>query len=218
MYALVVQALVLVQPVPRIAIAGAHGGLGRELTQQSLDKNWQTIGLVRRKDPIIKPFRNGWLEDTGKDESEINSNMLNIVLYDSLFTERTLEYDYLVFCLSGTPFQKDYTDLIVDFMCRSLPASCKKVCLVSALGVGDSIKGANVGIQIMSDWYLKDVYRAKNKQEKIVSSILDRETIILRPNALSYGKVPYNNACTPRQKLAEDILDWFEGSVDLLPY
>ena len=218
MHLLVLQMMVFVDRLPRIAIAGAHGGLGRELVRQSVEKNWETIGFVRRSDPILQPFRNGWLQDPGTEQSVINSTNLKVLLYESLLTERTIYYDYLVFCLSGSPFQKDETDLLVDFMCKRLPVTCEKVCLVSAYGVGDSKDGANMGIQIMSDWYLKDVYRAKNQQENIVSSLLDKETIILRPNALSYGEVPFNKFCVPRQVLAKEILDWCEGTIDMLPY
>lgn len=81
--------------------------------------------------------------------------------------------------------------------------------MVSAYGVGDSLKNANIGIQIMSDWYLKDVYKSKNEQEKIVEQ-LSKSTLIVRPRALSYGTIPFDSFTTPRQNLATTILNWIE--------
>ena len=40
----------------------------------------------------------------------------------------------------------------------------------------------------MRNWYLKDVYRAKEEQEKIVNNLNDKINIkIYRPKVLSYG-------------------------------
>ena len=61
----------------------------------------------------------------------------------------------------------------------------------------------------MNNWYLKDVYRAKNKQEEIIKNYNKKNkncTInIIRPNVLTYGENIYNGLS--REKLAQKILD-----------
>lgn len=189
-----------------VAISGAHGGLGRELVQQSLQKNWKTLALVRRMDPIFFPCRSGWLKDSEETEYSMCDSNLTKVMYDDL---NEYEFDAIVFALGSKPFKEDTTTGIVNDICTNLPKSCDKVCLVSAYGVGDSITNANIGIQIMSDWYLKDVYQSKYDQEKIVEK-LPISKLIIRPRALSFGKIPFNTIATARQDLASSILDWIE--------
>ncbi len=60
----------------------------------------------------------------------------------------------------------------------------------------------------MNNWYLQDVYRAKNKQEKIVEEYKNKYNIeleIIRPKALSYGQNIFS--IKSREKLAKEILD-----------
>ena len=45
-----------------LAVVGAQGRLGRELVQQSLERGWHTVAVVRRPtDPIFRPVRGGGL-------------------------------------------------------------------------------------------------------------------------------------------------------------
>ena len=188
----------------RLAIAGAHGRLGRELVSQSLEKKWTTYAFVRRPDPIFAPTRNGWLQEDESVRIPIRNKRLSILPYSENVT-----YDALVISLSGTPFQDDCTDVLVKDICDNIPKKCKKVCLVSAYGVGDSLKNADVGIQAMNSWYLKDTYRSKRAQESIVCSLPDSiDTLIVRPRVLSFAKIPFNPISTTRQDLARTIIDW----------
>ena len=62
----------------------------------------------------------------------------------------------------------------------------------------------------MDKLYLKDVYRAKNKQENLINEInkIDSNvnyTKIYRPKALSYGETFLDS--TSRQSLAEEMLE-----------
>ena len=63
----------------------------------------------------------------------------------------------------------------------------------------------------MNDWYLKDVYRVKNEQERMLDYNIfkakypDIKRYIIRPKALSYGKTVLNSGT--RQELAKNILD-----------
>lgn len=188
-----------------IAVCGAHGGLGRELVQQSIEREWKTVAIVRRPEaPIFKPYRDGWLSDDQKVRTSISAQgLLTKVSYEDV----TIHYDALVFALGGKPLQTDTTTATVASMCANLPETCAKVCLVSAHGVGDSLRGADVGIRTMSSWYLRDTYRSKRLQEEIVDE-LSVETRIVRPRVLSYGPIPLNPIATSREDLARDILDW----------
>ena len=191
----------------KLAIVGAHGNLGRELVKQSLERQWQTLAIVRRNDPIFEPCRKGWLS---VDESiciPIRNHNLEIM---SDYKNKA-SYDAIVFALSGSPFQKDDSFQIVSDMCADLPQNCTKIDLVSAYGVGSSYKNADIGIKIMNKWYLKNTYESKYIQEQIVSSLDPKyEVRIERPRVLSFEKIPYNPISTTRQDLARTILDWIE--------
>ena len=59
----------------------------------------------------------------------------------------------------------------------------------------------------MNNWYLQDVYRAKERQEVLVKKYKEKKninTFILRPKALSYGNNLYS--LVSRKKLATEIL------------
>ena len=189
-----------------VAVVGAHGGLGRELVSQSLQKCHNVHAIVRRNSPIFKPSRKGWLSEDQTIRVPIVDKKLHIF---TNFSESS--YDSIIFCLSGAPFQKDDSYKIVNDICNNLPKKCKKICLVSAYGVGDSLKSANIGIQAMSAWYLKDVYTSKQIQENIICGISGKvETMILRPKVLSYDTIPFNPISTTRQDLARQILEWID--------
>ena len=186
----------------RVAIAGAHGGLGRELVRQSLDRGWKTFALVRRDDPVFEPTRTGWLSEDDTYRVPVRDKKLSTHSY-----EDELSYDALAIAIGGRPFSKDTSVETVERLCADLPKTCKKVCLVSAYGSGDSLKNADAGIRAMSDWYLKDVYKAKRSTEALVSS-LDKETLIVRPRVLSYDSIPFNPISSTRQDVAREIVEW----------
>lgn len=190
----------------RIAVAGAHGSLGREIVKQSLERKWSVNALTRRKDPIYEPTRKGLLSE----DTMIRIPLRHESLHHQLYTDDTSSaYDALVLCMSGRPFAPDDTTPVVNQLVSTLPRECTKVCLVSAFGVGDSLPRADVGIQGMTSWYLKSTYDAKEIQEQIVSSLPPSvDVLILRPRVLSYERIWWNPISTARQDLARTILDW----------
>ncbi len=193
----------------KLAIAGAHGGLGRELVRQGLDKGWNVNAFVRKErltDPIYTPVRLGWLNEAFSSNDEIRDVRLQVLTY----SKDEVCCDAVVICLSGIPFQPDDTTAIVDNLVRNLSADCRALCLVSAHGVGDSIIGADIGIQVMRGWYLQPTYGAKQRQEEMVTSLANENfnVLILRPRVLSYARIPLNPISTTRQDLAKSILDW----------
>ena len=61
----------------------------------------------------------------------------------------------------------------------------------------------------MRNWYLKDVYRAKEEQEKIVNNLNDKINIkIYRPKVLSYGGNAFDSLS--RENLANEILKYIK--------
>ena len=78
------------------------------------------------------------------------------------------DYEHIVFTTSAKPFKEDYSDRLMSKIIQDLPKSCKTITLISAYGVGDSLKNKDVAIKAMNDWYLRDVYRVKNEQEKML--------------------------------------------------
>lgn len=187
-----------------VAIAGANGDLGRELVQQTLERNWNCLAITRNK-PLYYPFRGGWLSN---DESKLypveDDKLLNVN-----YTQLPKAYDALVISLGNKPFIKDDSYLTCEHLVKTLPSECQKICLVSAHGVGDSINDSNFGIKAMRGWYLRQVYESKRLQEDMISALNDVETIVMRPKVLSYGTIPFNSIHTSREKLAREILDTF---------
>ena len=186
-----------------IGIAGARGGLGKELVRQSLDKKWNVIGLTKddKNSPVLHPYRTGWLSD--KLLEPIQEPI------DFKYFNENCQYDALVISLSATPFEKDYSCDATKTILSNISNRCKKIVLLSADGVGDSLNGNNIGIQVMEKLYLREVYKNKNLQEEIVNTYKDKMQIsILRPKVLSYGKIPFNTIATPREVIANQIIDF----------
>ena len=185
-----------------LCVVGATSGLGKELIYRSInEKNANVLALSSSPNSIIyEPFRGHGFNECSTNEFK-NKNFL----VDSYWKHITHTYDNIVFCTSAKPFQKDYSDKLLDKYLNLLPENCKNVALVSAYGVGDSIENANFGIQVMDSLYLKDVYRAKDYQEKALNNYQGNvNKLIYRPKALSYGKTLLDS--TSRFELAGKII------------
>ena len=110
-------------------------------------------------------------------------------------------FDALVIAVDGRLFCEDTSDQTVARLCATPPSCCKKVCLVSAYGVGDSLDRAGMGIRAMESWYLREVYAAKRRQEQLVVCLPDAADImIFRPRALSYANLPSNPVSVSRKR------------------
>lgn len=194
-----------------LSICGATGGLGRELCLQSVDRGWSTVALTRSTSArILLPNRRGGMADASTGENA--SPLLKAVHHDDAIALNA-SYDALVLALGGKPLTPDRTTRVVRALCANLPRRCTRVCLVSAYGVGSSLRNANAGIRVMESWYLQDVYAAKRKQEDLVRDLarIGVQTLILRPKALSYGRLTPFDAALPREELAASILEWCES-------
>ncbi len=192
----------------RVAIAGANGALGRELVHQSLEKRWSVCAYTRMPTcALFRPTRSGFFQEDTFERAP----MRHPSLYHSTYYAKNESFDALVIAIGGRPFGEDTSDQTVARLCATLPPRCKKVCLVSAYGVGDSLDRAGIGIRAMESWYLRDVYAAKRRQEQLVVGLPDDvDVMILRPRALSYANLPPNPVSVSRRELADRILRWVE--------
>ena len=189
----------------KVCVIGASSSLVREIIYQGVnDFNYNILGITNSPEKVCIPYRGSGLDDKS-DKILIKDNKLKLYNYLDIIPN----YDALVFTTGGTAFEKnDYSDKITEKFLNNLPKSCKSVSLISAFGVGDSIKGANLGIVSMRNWYLKDVYRAKENQEYLLNNFeRNIKKIIYRPKVLSYGDTSFDSI--PREVLAKEILNNF---------
>ena len=198
-----------------VSIAGAQGRLGRELVTQSLERGWNVRGIVRRiEDPVYHPVRRGWLDERRPTEMEPVVSP-NLTLTDNATCSS--DTNAIIFVMSEPPVVfsrrepiREQTDLVRHLCHTSRHTNCSHVCLVSAFGAGESLYGANAGYRVMHDLYLKDLYRAKEEQERIVGNISHMATFVLRPKVLVFEPYPLNRFAVVRSELATEILDWID--------
>jgi hypothetical protein len=189
-----------------ICIIGSSSGLCKEIICQSLEKNKNVLALTNNPDKIYYPFRGKGLNENYLSKTLINNPKLVI---DNYYNNNKYLYENLIFTTGGKPFQKDYSyDLTKKILSQKKPI-LKNIILISAFGVGDTLDQSNIGIKIMNNWYLKNVYEAKNKQEYFLKNYINENShinlTILRPKVLSYGENIYNGKS--RQNLAKEIID-----------
>lgn len=191
-----------------ICVVGASSGLGKELIYQALEKNKKVLGLTSFNKKITYPYRDGGLKEQNVDDLLIHEKLI----IDKYKNSRNFKFKNLVFTTGSKPFEQDYSDEITNYILSYLTESThcnnlENIILISADGVGDSLPKSNAGIKIMNNWYLKDVYRAKNEQEILLNEFGEKNNInitIIRPKVLSYGVNLY--AAKSREKLANEIL------------
>ena len=189
-----------------LCVVGGSSGLGRELIYQSLENNNKVLALSRNPENIKIPYRGGGLENKETDII-IQDNNLMVCDYDNF---KNYKFENIVFTTGAKPFEKDYSDEITKKIIENYQNNLKKVVLISADGVGNSLSKSNYGIKVMNNWYLKDVYRAKNNQEILLNEYKknhDTSIIIIRPKVLSYGDNIF--MAKSRQELAIEILCQF---------
>lgn len=189
-----------------LCIVGGSSGLGRELIYQSLQNNDKVLALSNNPIEIKIPYRGGGLENK---ETDIIIQDKNLMICDYNNFEK-FEFENIVFTTGAKPFEKDYSDEITEKILTNQNIDLKKIVLISADGVGDSLPNSNYGIKVMNNWYLKDVYRAKNIQESLLNKYEknhDTQIFIIRPKVLSYGENIF--MAKSRQQLANEILSLF---------
>jgi hypothetical protein len=188
-----------------LCVVGGNSGLGREIIFQGISANKKILALSNSSDKIQYPYRGGGL-DLKSTNTFIDSNNLKVDTYNNFNKYR---FENIVFTLGGQPFTNDYSDEVTDNIISNIDSKLNGIILVSAHGVGESLKDSNIGIKIMDNLYLRDTYRAKNSQEKIIRQYSKKNninTFILRPKALSYGQNMYS--IKSRQTLAREILEY----------
>jgi len=189
-----------------ICVIGSSSGLGKEIISQSLEKNINVLALTNNPDKIYYPFRGKGLDENYKSKTLINNPKLVIDNYNN---NNKYLYENLIFTTGAKPFQNDYSYELTKKILSEKKHILKNIILISAFGVGETLDQSNLGIKIMNNWYLKDVYEAKNKQEDFLKNYINQNSHInlkiLRPKVLSYGENIYNGKS--RQNLAKEIID-----------
>lgn len=198
----------------KICVIGSGSGLGKEIIYQGVnERQVDIIALSSTNKDTMIPCRTNSFSEIKNEERFYHPNIIKGSYWDSL---DNLEYDHLVLTTSAKPFENDYSDSLTKKILQELPVRCKTISMISAYGVGETLKGSNAGIGIMNAWYLKDVYRAKNEQEKLLKEFSKFDKVklkIYRPNALSYGDTLLDS--TSRQRLASQILDDIYNNLDV---
>jgi hypothetical protein len=189
-----------------ICVIGSSSGLGKEIISQSLEKNINVLALTNNPDKIYYPFRGKGLDENYKSKTLINNPKLVIDNYNN---NNKYLYENLIFTTGAKPFQNDYSYELTKKILSEKKHILKNIILISAFGVGETLDQSNLGIKIMNNWYLKNVYEAKNKQEDFLKNYINQNSHInlkiLRPKVLSYGENIYNGKS--RQNLAKEIID-----------
>jgi hypothetical protein len=189
-----------------LCIVGGSSGLGRELIYQSLQNNNKVLALSNNLNEIKIPYRGGGLENKETDMIIQDKNLM-VCNYNNF---EKFQFENIVFTTGAKPFEKDYSDKITETILTNQNIALKKIVLISADGVGDSLPKSNSGIKIMNNWYLKDVYRAKNIQETLINKYkndYNAKIFIIRPKVLSYGDNIF--MAKSRKQLANEILSLF---------
>jgi len=190
-----------------LCIVGGSSGLGRELIYQCLKNDKKILTMSNNPDNIKVPYRGGGLQEK-KTNKLIEDKNLKVINYNDF---SKYNFSNIVLTMGSKPFKNDYSDKITKDILDNKNLNLQNIVLISAYGVGDSLNNANIGIKIMNNLYLQDVYRAKNEQEKLVNlykkSNPDTNIYILRPKVLSYGENIY--LAKSRENFAKEILEYF---------
>lgn len=186
----------------KLCIVGGNSGLGKEIVYQAIyDYNTTVLSLSNKVKTSSIPCRVNSFNEIQNPEIFTHPNLANDCYWNDI---TKFDYHHIIFTTSAKPFENDYSDILMKKFLENISSSCKSITLVSAYGVSETLKKSNLGIKVMNAWYLKDVYRAKNEQEKMLKNIKISKFIV-RPKALSYGKTTYLESQS-RQDLANDIL------------
>ena len=187
-----------------ICIVGGSSGLGKELIYQGLENNIKILALTNNPNNIKIPYRGGGLSSKETNIC-LSSPNLKIDTYNNI---DNYNFNNIVFTTGGQPFENDYSDELTKEILNKNLTNLKNIILLSADGVSDSLQKSNLGIKIMNNWYLKDVYYNKNQQETYLNKFIEDSNIdleILRPKVLSYGENLIN--AKSRQELASEIIN-----------
>lgn len=191
-----------------LCVVGGSSGLGREIIYQAIEKDLKVLTLTNNPDNIKLPYRGGGLNNK-KTNLLLRSCNLKITNY---YNFNSYNFSNIVFTTGAKPWKDDYSDIITKNILSCESFNFDNIVLLSAYGVGDSLADSNIGIKIMNNLYLQDVYRAKNEQEKMLENYKiqnpNTKVNILRPKALTYGDSIFIGKS--RESLASEILDLFD--------
>jgi putative NADH-flavin reductase len=160
----------------RLAIFGATGGTGLEVTRQALEKGHSVRVLVRNPNrmPLVDPNMRVVLGNV-LDEESVRKTVLGADTVLSCLGQRNLLRNTRV-CSAGT-------HLIMEAMKAQ---GVRRLVVESAFGSGESLALANLLERVLFATLLRAVYEDKNLMEPEVKAS-GLEWTIVRPPALTNG-------------------------------
>jgi hypothetical protein len=178
-----------------LCVVGGSSGLGKELIYQGTkERQLNVLSLTSSINSITVPCReNNFIKI--KNAKTFKHPYLTIDNYWKDISRHS--YTNLIFSTCSKPFENDYSDSLMKKILEFLPNNCQSIHLISLCKKNK-----------INQWYLKDSYRAKKEQEKILKKYQCKLNIhIYRPNCLIYEKEKKISKSITRQKLANEILD-----------
>jgi len=161
----------------KLLVVGATGGIGREVVAQALEQGHDVTALVR--DPRKLASAQPHLRVVVGSPTEV----------DDVVAEAVRGRDAVISALGrGTSFKSE--NLIARSMATLVPAmerlGVRRLILVSALGVGDSGRGAPLLPRFMYRVFLRDIFADKQAgEDRVRRSTLDWTFVY--PAALTNG-------------------------------
>jgi putative NADH-flavin reductase len=172
-----------------ILVFGATGPTGQQIVRQALNRSHRVVAFVRQRDglPIKDDHLTLVVGDTTQDESQVAEAMRGQeVVVSALGRRNSFRSDHLISRSMRT---------ILPAMVR---AGVRRLILVSALGVGDSHRGAPLIPRIMYRVLLRDIFADKNTAEEDVRSSGLEWTIV-------YPVLLTNGPLTGRYRVGEQL-------------
>jgi len=167
----------------RLAIFGATGGTGLELTRQALERGHNVRVLVRNPNrmPLVNPNMRLVLGNV-LDQESVTKTVLGADAVLSCLGQRNL--------LKNTRVVSDGTRLVMAVMRQH---GVRRLVVESAFGAGESLAQANLIARLVFATLLWAPYEDKNVMEPEVKAS-GLEWTILRPTRLTNG--PLTGRCT----------------------
>lgn len=189
------EALVRVPPSASVAVFGATGLTGREVTWQALERGMSVRALCRDPSKIMTPLGSCGKESAIEDEKlfKFKGTVTSLDDVEKVFEAGDVEA--VVVALGGktkdvgATMLQDGTANIITAMKKY---GVKRIAVVTSIGTGDSKDQAPFFFKILMSTAMKSIFNDKNKQELLFTAAdapgADLEWTIVRPGGLTVEK------------------------------
>ena len=186
-------ALSVQPPKMSVAVFGATGLTGREVTHQALERGLTVRALCRDPSKVLTP-----LGSCGKEEPVENANLLKLkgdvtkmADVEKIFEVNDVEG--VVVALGGKTKDVGKT-MLTDGTANIIEAmkkyNVKRIAVVTSIGTGDSKNQAPFFFKVLMATAMSSIFQDKNNQEDLFTSGpgADLEWTIVRPGGLTVDK------------------------------